>query len=731
MEEQSIIKKILLTIKKYILIIFTLIIGLIRTIFQIDKKDKNKKETKPTQITQKKQETQKETPATNDIATLPDEDNIKINPHDNKISPVDTEDTNPNTDVVLELPKQKLFKVYTKDNELKYLPLDALLDLIVKEELERIYKEEKFKLKTATTNELIKVVKIKERILPEIIVRVEKETLRTSEVIREEVVIKLEEDLEKNPLFPPRPKPITKEETNKKENEIYSLAHPKKKEIKLKEIVLPKLKKEEVKTIPTESKEELNSKLETINVMMVQTVDEIPTPTLKDNIKDAAIIGAVGVAGIAAEIIIPSEEKKKEEQKEEQKEEIVLPKEKEEPIQETKEEITPETKTDKPDIEEITDKKLEEIIPEEIKTEPTLTEKEIEKEIKTLEEKDKKQLEELKKQIEEKIQEIKKEEEQKKEEKPTEAPTEAQEEKKYEQEVIEVTEVSENVIEESKQEMKKNDFFEKDYDRIERQIDKMLEDITNTFLRYDGKLSEKQKKKLRAEETRLRETKKDIEYQKHLEIQCEQKHLDEPIRQSELDGLQNELQRIHNENKKEVSDEFLKRMDKLEGMTREQVANVDKRIMLKRFNKASLLLEMTSLLALPFVRNKHFFYFTVGLIIDNHFNFVNAFFNRKLNRYEPADLEQIRQGQDALNGALDITYKNLVELEYLEQRALTRYPELAYDPKFINETTRLRTNLNRRYNNLMRKNKVMEKYRMKSKKHRKILKPELKEKEAA
>ena len=721
MEEQSIIKKILLTIKKYILIIFTLIIGLIRTIFQIDKKDKNKQNVKPTQDIIKKQETKKEIPTTTAPATLPDEDNIKTNPHDNKTNstPIDTEDTNPNTDVILELPKQKLFKVYTKDNELKYLPLNALLDLIIKEELERIYKEEKFKLKNATTNELIKVEKIKERILPEIIVRVEKETLRTSEIIREEVVIKLEEDLEKNPLFPPRPKEIIK---NEKE-EIYTFAHPKKKEIKLNEFVLPKLKKEEVKTIPSEEKNQLDTKLETINIMMVQTADEIPNPSLKDNIKDAAIIGAVGAAGLAAELILPSEEK----QKEEQYEEILLPKEKENKEEKVEDIIIPETKSDTEEIkEEIEQKK------EEIKTEPELlTEKEIIQEIKNIEEKDKEQLEELKKQIEEKIQEIKKEEQQKKEE-TKEAPTEAQEEeKKYEKEVTEVAEISENVIEESKQEMRKNDFFEKDYDRIERQIDKMLEDITNTFLRYDGKLSEKQKKKLHTEEAKLREAKKDIEYQKHLEIQCEQKHLDEPIKQSEINGLQSELERIHNENKKEVSDDFLRKMDKLEGMTREQVANVDKRIMLKRFNKASILLEMTSLLALPFVRNKYFFYFTVGLVIDNHFNFVNAFFNRKLNRYEPADLEQIKQGQDALNGALDITYKNLVELEYLEQRALAKYPELAYDPKFINETTRLRTNLNRRYNNLMRKNKVMEKYRMKSKKHRKILKPELKEKEAA
>ena len=164
-------------------------------------------------------------------------------------------------------------------------------------------------------------------------------------------------------------------------------------------------------------------------------------------------------------------------------------------------------------------------------------------------------------------------------------------------------------------------------------------------------------------------------------------------------------------------------MERFEGMTAEQVKNADKRVLLKRFNKANLILEMTSLLALPFIRNKYFFYFTAGLIVDNHFNFVNAFFNRKYSKYDPADLEQIKQGQDALNGALDVTYKNLVELEYLEQRALGRYPELATDPRFINQVTRLKSNLNNKYNKLMRKNKVMEKYRMKTKKHIKILKP--------
>lgn len=174
--------------------------------------------------------------------------------------------------------------------------------------------------------------------------------------------------------------------------------------------------------------------------------------------------------------------------------------------------------------------------------------------------------------------------------------------------------------------------------------------------------------------------------------------------------------------KETVSEDLLRKMDKLENMTREQVANADKRILMKRLNKASLLLEMTSIIAFPFVRNKYFFYFTIGLIIDNHFNFINAFWRRKVNRYEPADLSQIKKGQDALNGALDITYKNIVELDYLEQEALSRYPELAYDQSFINKVTNLRIKLNNQYNKLMKKNKVMEKYYLKTKHQKKILK---------
>ena len=199
MQEQSKIKIILYKIRNFFLIIIMTIINFFKSLFGSSKTTIQKQTIKKEQPI--KQETKKEIPVTNTETTLPDEDNIKTNPHDNITT---TEDTTNNTDIVLEIPKEKLYKVYTKDNELKYLTLSDLLDLIIKEELERIYKVEKFKLKTATTSELIKVEKIKERVLPEIITRVENETLRNSDVIREEVVIKLEEDLIKNQLFQQR-----------------------------------------------------------------------------------------------------------------------------------------------------------------------------------------------------------------------------------------------------------------------------------------------------------------------------------------------------------------------------------------------------------------------------------------------------------------------------------------------------------------------------------------------
>ena len=105
MHEESILKKIFITIKKYILIIFLIIGNIIRSLFGAPKKEIPKFENQ-TKKAKEEIPKQKETKISNSDTGLPDEDNIKTNPHDNKI--IDDE-------IKLQKP-QRLYKVYTKDN---------------------------------------------------------------------------------------------------------------------------------------------------------------------------------------------------------------------------------------------------------------------------------------------------------------------------------------------------------------------------------------------------------------------------------------------------------------------------------------------------------------------------------------------------------------------------------------------------------------------------------------
>ena len=663
----SIFKVIINSIKNFFKILVTLVASAITSIFGIQQKnDKTNKDIKEASKLEDKKDKKKQDNITDTSTALPDDDNIKTNPH--KINNDDSI-INPD-DIKLQKP-QRLYKVYTKDNELKYLTLEALLDLLLKEDLEARYKQEKFKLKTASSSELIKIDKIKKRVYPEVIERAEKDILRNSDMIREALTEKLDEDQLINPLFPPR----------------------------------PTLEKEDIQ-------ETITRKSDT-NETAIEEKEETK-PSITNEIKNATLVGATLTAEAALELLSSSKDEKYDTTKAD--DEIDL----EEDL--PKVTIVNNGSPDESQNQE-EEKEQETVVPEEPTPEEIELEEEIEElqaEITSEEEKTIEELEKLKEEVEEKIEQIKKEEkkkdkkEPKKEEKVKELITD--------KEIIDVSLATTAILDDAVEELAKEDFEERDYDKIERQINKMLDDITNTFLKYESTMTPSQKAKLKKEEQKLRTAKDRLYRQKDHDIEVERTQLQEEILEIEKSGLQKELKKIHDENQREVSPELFRRMENLEGLTREQVANMDKRILLNRFRKANLALELTSILALPFVRNKYFFAFTTGLIVDNHFNFINAFFRRRINQYEPADLDAIKRGQDALNGALDITYKNLTELDYLEQQALSRYPELANDPRYVSQVTSLRTNLTKKYNKLMKKNQTMEKYRLKTKKHNKILK---------
>lgn len=277
-------------------------------------------------------------------------------------------------------------------------------------------------------------------------------------------------------------------------------------------------------------------------------------------------------------------------------------------------------------------------------------------------------------------------------------------------------------INETNNEMKSaKEVEEKAYDKYEAKIDKLLNDIENYEIKYTKSLTEEQKKVLNQQKDKLRKAKDNIQIQYQNDLDDEKKEYSKKISDDELNGLQNYLKSLHLEQELEFNNNLLNQMNNLQQITQEQIANIDKKILMKNLKKASLLAEMTSIIAFPFIRSKYFFYFTAGLIIDNHFNFINAFFKRKMNKFQPPNLSALRQGKDALDKAIDQTYDNIEKLQYITYDALNRYPELSYDKKFNKYVNKLNNNLQKNYEKLVKKREIIDKYYNKTNKQVKKL----------
>ncbi len=691
MEEETLLKKIL----NFFLHVFLAIISFFRKLF-----GKDVKVNKVIIKEEEKIEPKKEEKISNvDPTTLPDTANVNANNHDS------TDNGNKDDDVILKLTNEDLEKIKLRDA--KYILSSAdELDRLINECLEEEYKEEELKIKKAPKELKEKIKEFKEEIIYIIKKNATKKQIETREVLKEEIKEIIKEEIKEKPLMPKLEDLRKQKEVDPKD--VYFLAEPLRKGLNIKKPVIQMPKQEVVLTTP--DKEEIKAKIEEKPYFMVQNVDEIPKEDFKEEVKKAAIVGGMLGTKAVLDIVTPLPKEEKEESLTVNRElkldeekpkvinaenvleaEIVLPKLKEleeqlDTIKEQKKDIPITKKENKerneniPKVEEQTKEAItkEEVQPEVMAEEVSLPKEESLKEEKIID--------------------------------------------KIDSSILEITLASSSIIASAKEETEKKELEEKDYDKKEEQINKMLDDIEVTLLKYDGKMSEKQKKKLKKEQDRLRDSKDNLATKKQEDIDREAYLLDETIKEVELTGVQNELRRLHTENQLEMNETLLNRINGLENLTQEQIANIDKKMLMKRLNKVSALMEMSSILALPFIRNKYFFYFTIGLIIDNHFNFINAFFKRRINRYEPANLDQIKQGEDALNSALNMTYKNQVQLEYVVNEALTRYPELANDPLFTNKVNNLRMQLEHSYQKMINKKNTMEKYHRKTKSQIKVLK---------
>ena len=300
--------------------------------------------------------------------------------------------------------------------------------------------------------------------------------------------------------------------------------------------------------------------------------------------------------------------------------------------------------------------------------------------------------------------------------------TTSSKEKKEDNELKELHKNTETVIINTNNEIEKEELEDKDYDKYAKQIDDLLYDIEMYKIKNEDTITPKEKEKINQEKNKLKSLKNKLENQKELDIEKEKRELEAEITESEIFGIQEELKQLHIDHQEEANDKIIEKLAKMESENDKKLAEIEQQLIKSKLRKAARAAEIPSILALPFIRHKYFFYFTIGLFVNNHFNFLNAILKRKTVQYKPIDLTEIKNGYDALDKALDQTYENLVYLDYLENESISKFPTLKDDKEFTKYILRIRTKLNNNYEKLQKKQKMINKYIKKVDKKNKVFK---------
>lgn len=279
-----------------------------------------------------------------------------------------------------------------------------------------------------------------------------------------------------------------------------------------------------------------------------------------------------------------------------------------------------------------------------------------------------------------------------------------------------------NTISLYNEDVKKQEFEDKNYDLIQKQLDYLLNEINK--LKFKN-LNKSQKEKLSIQENKILTLRNDFLAQKQKDISLEQNLLDASILIDDLNSLEDHLQKLHIEDKMDLQEYMLKSLEELDNLTIDKAKKIEKELLKIKLRKALHSLEIPSLLSLPFIHNKYFMFFTGGLLVNRHLKFFDAILKRKTIDFELEDISHIKFGSVALESSLFMFQQNIHYLNYLESEAFKKYPELKYDVDYLINLNNLKSKLLRQQERLLKKEKMIEKHNLKLKKKiRKLKKKE-------
>ena len=640
--------------------------------------------------------------------------------------------------------------LYTQKTEDEYK--DELLIPIIYRCYEKIYD---IKLKKLEKNEMKIVEEYTIKYLPAIKRELPKHVIKDEKYLEYRLKPIVEKQLEKEPL--------TKEENNK----VFFIT-PKEKKLIETQNIKPKAKRIEKQTIEENKTININpvnkdivinkeKKLEQNTVSKVETKTEsiitedttkeevkpkqiTTTLSLKDEIINAIAIGTVILANIDNTLRTTNNDKnikekiKNNNSKEIEKEEAIITEQNKPLIEEIKEKIQ----------EEIKQKNIEKDIKNNKNEKNLLTKQEQSIEAKINQENDEQQItntvptiaikelitnEESKKTDQEIINNQKKlEEEIKLQEEKTKAEENIEQiEKrieKYEREnPIKILDYTYHVEKDIKNEVIKEDIEDRNYEAVEEQINKILDNIENFIIINEKKLTPKQKESLEYQKQKLQNLKQRLNEQKNIDLKNEEIALEEIITEQEIDGIKKQINNIDEDKKEDYKEHNIEKPEELSKLEFNKKKDVEKKLIKKQLRKSYRVISITSILFFPFIKNKFFFFYTKNKLIQKHlFNISEIIHNKTINP-QSVDEDQLHNGESALNESINLAYDNLKSADILYQETIEKYPELEYDSEFKSYYSALRYRLVKTYKKLDRKSLFFQKHLSKYKgKQKKLIK---------
>lgn len=267
-------------------------------------------------------------------------------------------------------------------------------------------------------------------------------------------------------------------------------------------------------------------------------------------------------------------------------------------------------------------------------------------------------------------------------------------------------------------EAQKEELEDKNYQLLEEKINLLLEQIQRKKMQN---LNTDNMVKLNKKEQELISIKENLVKQKSSDILLEEQLLEQELTNKELLELELEIKNLQFENRVDLNEKMLQQAEDLENISLNQAQRIEKELLKKKLKKASLIFEIPFLLSLPFIKNKYFRYFTIGLFINHHLNFCNSILKHKTIMPSQEDLEKINNGYDALDEAITITNKNINYLNELTLSILEKYPEINIDQECLFYLNHLKNSLIKQEEKLSKKKMMIEKYNLKRKKYTRTL----------